>query len=349
MVDSAFKFQFDGTPVKCEQFGDGHINKSYKVETDCGRLYVLQKINSVAFHDVPGLMANAIAVCEHITRKGGFALHFIKALSGEYYYIDGDGEYWRSYEFVNDSVALQSPRNPEDFYLSAVAFGEFQNLLNDFPADTLVETIPNFHNTPDRYKKFHDVLERDPVGRAAGVKEEIDFYLQRESEAGRLIAMLESGELPLRVTHNDTKINNVLFNDTTFKPICVIDLDTVMPGLSAYDFGDSIRFGASTAAEDEKDLSKVSMDLELFRMYARGFIGSCPKLTDNERSVLALGSKLMTLECGMRFLADYIDGDNYFSISREEHNLDRARTHIKLVSDMESKWDEMEKIIAEES
>lgn len=342
-------FNYDGKTTYCELFGDGHINRSYLVKTDAGKEYVLQRISSSAFKDVPGLMNNAISVSKHIASKGGCSLNFITSSDGKYYYIDNEGEYWRTYEFVHNSICIQGSVTPEDFYQSAIAFGEFQNQLSDFPAETLVETIPNFHNTPHRYTQFHEILEKDPLGRAKDVKEEIAFYLERESEADLLIEKLYHGELPLKVTHNDTKINNVLFDATTKKAICVIDLDTVMPGLVAFDFGDAIRFGASTAAEDEPDISKVSLDLNMYRQFAKGFLHACPMLTDSERSVLTLGSKLMTLECGMRFLADYIDGDNYFHIARETHNLDRSRTQIKLVKDIESNWQRMEQIISEEA
>ena len=348
MEHAAFHFNIVGTPVKCERYGSGHINGTYLVTTDSGRRYILQRVSSVAFHDIPGLMSNIIRVTQHIAAVTGTknsTLHFLPSDSGEYYYTDEDGEIWRCYEYV-DAICIQLPESPDDFYQSAIAFGTFQSQLSDFPAGTLTETIPDFHNTPDRYQKFRDALERDALGRVKDVKREIDFYLSREEAGGTLQRMREAGTLPLRVTHNDTKLNNVLLDRVTRKAVCVIDLDTVMPGLSAYDFGDSIRFGASTASEDEKDLSRVSMDLNLFRIYARGFLAACPGLTADERSALPLGAKIMTLECGLRFLTDYLDGDRYFSIERPEHNLDRTRTQMKLVEDMEEKWGEMERSIA---
>ena len=230
---------------------------------------------------------------------------------------------------------------------SALAFGRFQSLLAGFPADTLFETIPEFHNTINRYRLFKETLAKDPVGRLAGVKAEVDFLLEREELAGTLQRMRESGELPLRVTHNDTKLNNVLLDQETRKSLCVLDLDTVMPGLSLYDYGDSIRFGAATAAEDEKDLSKMTMDLEMFAAYTRGYMEACPTLTDKEVEMMPMGALLMTLECGLRFLTDYIDGDHYFRIAYPEHNLDRARTQLKLVADMQNKWEVMNRIVAE--
>jgi Ser/Thr protein kinase RdoA (MazF antagonist) len=242
---------------------------------------------------------------------------------GKSFYTDETGHY-RLYEFVEGTICLQSAESPEDFYQSAVGFGRFQKLLSAFPAETLHEAIPNFHNTIDRYRIFHETLEKDPMGRAKDVEKEISFVLAHEEEAGTLQRMRLSGELPL----------------------CVIDLDTVMPGLSLYDFGDSIRFGAATAAEDEKDLSKMTIDLELFRIFTEGFLTSCD-LTEREIELLPLGAKIMTLECGVRFLTDYLDGDHYFAVHREGHNLDRCRTQFKLVSEMERKWTEMADIVAQ--
>ncbi|HIR27793.1 MAG TPA: phosphotransferase, partial [Candidatus Choladousia intestinigallinarum] len=237
----------------------------------------------------------------------------------------------------------------EDFYQSAVAFGHFEEELKDFPISQLYEVIPDFHNTPNRYRIFHEVLKKDVKNRAVQVEKEIRFVLEREKEMGLLQSLREAGELPVRVTHNDTKLNNILFDAETRKALCVIDLDTVMPGLSLYDYGDSIRFGAATAAEDEKDLSKVEMDLGKFRIYTRGFVTACPGLTDREIKLLPMGAKTMTLECGLRFLTDYLDGDQYFAIHYEDQNLDRCRTQLKLVSDMEKKWEQMERIVREES
>ena len=247
-----------------------------------------------------------------------------------------------------ENFCLQAAEQPSDFYESAVAFGRFQHMLSDFPAHTLFETIPEFHNTINRYRLFKEVLAKDPCGRLAGVKADIDFLLEREELGCTLQRLRESGELPLRVTHNDTKLNNVLLDAKTRKALCVIDLDTVMPGSSLYDYGDSIRFGAATAAEDEQDLSKMELDIHMFRVFTRGLIKACPGLTQKELEYMPLGAKIMTMECGIRFLTDYLDGDNYFAIHRDGHNLDRARTQFKLVADMEAKWDEMQKIVKEE-
>lgn len=349
MEEAVFHFLLDGKPVSCQRYGCGHINRTYLVKTDAGRRYIFQRINSLVFPDIKGLMENIAAVTGFLAARveePRGSLRLVPALDGAWVWVDGEGESWRVYDFIEDSLCLQQPERPEDLYESAVAFGCFQNQLSDFPADTLHETIKDFHNTPDRYRKFHLALEADALGRAAGVREEIDFALKREAAAGALQALREDGSLPLRVTHNDTKLNNVMLDAKTRKALCVIDLDTVMPGLAAYDFGDSIRFGAATAAEDEKNLDKMGLDMSLYETYARGYLHSCRSLTALEKETLPLGAKLMTLECGLRFLTDYLEGDRYFAIARPEHNLDRARTQFRLVADMEKKWDGMRALIA---
>lgn len=346
------QFPLDGTPVSCERYGCGHINSTYLTVTDGNHRYILQKINSHIFKDVHALMENIVSVTAYLRQQQPDprrVLTIVNTKGGKAYSSAEDGSYWRVYEFVEDSICLQQPETAEDFYQSAAAFGQFQQQLKDFPAATLHETIPNFHNTVDRYRIFHETLAADPMGRAASVQKEIDFLLAREQEAGTLVGLLNEGKLPLRVTHNDTKLNNVILDKTTRTPLCVIDLDTVMPGLSAYDFGDSIRFGAATAAEDERNLSKMELDLDLFRTYTRGFLKACPGLTELEKQMLPMGAKLMTLEVGLRFLTDYIDGDHYFAVHREGHNLDRCRTQLKLVADMEHKWDAMAQIVKEEA
>ena len=342
-------FTFEGKTVSSEKYGSGHINSTFLVVTDTGRRYILQKINNNIFSDVAGLMNNITLVTEHLKKKleaPRRVLTVIPTVEGKSF-AEIDGEYWRAYDFVEDSLCLQLPENNDDFYESAVAFGSFGQALSDFPIEKLVEVIPDFHNTPSRFKKFHEVLKKDPLGRAALVQEEIQFCLDREEEMGTLQRLRDAKVLPDRVTHNDTKLNNVLLDKNTRKSLCVIDLDTVMPGLCLYDYGDSIRFGASTALEDEKDLSKVSMSLDLFKIYTKGFVSALPNLTKEEKENLPLGAKTMTFECGMRFLTDYLDGDHYFAVHREGHNLDRARTQFKLVSDMESKWEEMNKVVME--
>ena len=343
-------FCLDAEPVSCERYGCGHINVTYLVVTESGRRYILQKINNNIFKDVPGLMGNIAAVTKYLRKiisdpRG--VLTLVPTTDGGDYLQHEDGSFWRVYDFVEQSICLQAPESADDFYQSAVAFGAFQQQLKDFPAETLCEVIPNFHNTMDRYRIFKEALAADVCGRAASVKAEIDFALAREQEAGTLVNMLAEGKLPLRVTHNDTKLNNVMLDEATRKPLCVIDLDTTMPGLSLYDFGDSIRFGAATAAEDEKDLDKMVMDINLFKTYTKGFLSACPGLTENERDMLPMGAKLMTLECGVRFLTDYLSGDTYFRTHYEGQNLDRCRTQFKLVADMEGKWEDMKRIVKE--
>ena len=349
MSDILKAFKFEGETVSKESYGSGHINSTFLVVTNTGKRYILQKINNKIFPDVEGLMNNITLVTEHLKKKytePRRVLNLIKTIDDKSF-AEVDGEYWRAYDFVEDSLCLQLPENNDDFYESAVAFGSFGEALSDFPVEKLVEVIPDFHNTPSRFKKFHEVLEKDPLGRAALVQEEIKFCLDREEEMGTLQRLRDDKVLPDRVTHNDTKLNNVLLDKNTRKNLCVIDLDTVMPGLCLYDYGDSIRFGASTALEDEKDLSKVSMSLDLFKIYTKGFVSALPNLTKEEKENLPLGAKTMTFECGMRFLTDYLDGDHYFAVHREGHNLDRARTQFKLVADMESKWEEMKKVVME--
>lgn len=350
LLDILRGFQLDAEPVSCAPYGCGHINATYLAVTASGRRYILQKINHHTFRDVAGLMENITAVTEFLRTKTDdprSVLTLVRTHEGASYLHAQEG-YWRVYNFVEDTLCLQLPETDEDFYQSAVGFGTFQQLLADFPAEKLHETIPNFHNTPDRYRAFLDVLNRDPMGRAAQVQPEIDFALARQAEMAALQAALTAGELPLRVTHNDTKLNNVLLDAKTRKALCVIDLDTVMPGSSLYDFGDSIRFGAATAAEDEQDLSKMELSLERFRAFTRGYIRACPNLTQKEVELLPLGAKVMTMECGVRFLTDYLDGDHYFAVHRSGQNLDRARTQFKLAADMEKKWSDMQKIVAEE-
>ena len=351
MLAVLHSFRMDGEPVSCEPYGSGHIKVTYLVVTQSGRRYILQMINHHTFRDVAGLMENISSVTEHLRRKSGDprrALTLVPTTSGARY-LCVQGEYWRMYNFVEDTICLQLPETDEDFYQSAVGFGTFQRMLADFPAANLHETIPNFHNTPDRFRAFIETVERDPMHLAKNVQPEIKFALDRQAEMATIQNALAVGELPLRVTHNDTKLNNVLLDAATRQALCVIDLDTVMPGSSLFDFGDSIRFGAATAAEDEQDLSKVEMSLERFRVFTRGYVRSCPGLTAKELELLPLGAKTMTMECGIRFLADYLDGDHYFAIHRDGQNLDRCRTQFKLVADMEKKWAEMQKIVKEET
>lgn len=352
------RFAIEGRLIEQKPYGNGHINDTFLLvyETDDGRQrqYILQRMNHSIFKNPQQLMENVVRVTEYlrsvILTQGGDpdreTLNVVKTTDGASYYQDGNLNYWRIFLYVERTVCLDKVESPKDFYDSGVAFGNFQRMLADFPAKDLHETIPNFHNTPSRFRDFQRAVREDKMGRAALAREEIAFALAREKDTAVLTDLLEEGMLPLRVTHNDTKLNNILFDEETREALCIIDLDTVMPGLSHYDFGDSIRFGASTGAEDEKDLSKVSLDLNLFEAFTRGFLEGCGgSLTDKEIETLPMGAKLMTYECGIRFLADFLEGDVYFRVHRENHNLDRARTQFKLVADMEEKWEQMAAIV----
>lgn len=348
------KFQMEGKAKSAVGYGSGHINDTFLVEGE--KPYILQRMNRGIFTHPEEVMENILGVTsflkEKIEKAGGDSsretLNVILTEDGKSFYRDEAGEYWRMYHLVEDAVSFDRVESEQDFYESAVAFGNFQQLLSDYPAETLHETIPGFHDTAARYKTFLKAVEEDCCGRAARVQEEIAFFKEREEVSQILGRMQTEGKLPLRVTHNDTKLNNIMMDKRTRKGICVIDLDTVMPGLSVNDFGDSIRFGASTADEDERDLSKVSCDLHLFELYVKGFLKGCGgRLTETEIKMLPMGAKVMTYECGMRFLTDYLQGDVYFKIHREGQNLDRARTQMKLVADMEEKWSRMEQIVAE--
>ena len=347
------QFRLAGTPVQWARYGNGHINETYKVDTDAPHAYILQKINRRVFPDVAGLMRNIAAVTEYLRRENPDprrVLTIVPTVRGATYYVDADGEAWRVYEFVTDSLCLNRPETESDLRQSGVAFGTFQNQLANFPAETLIEVLPGFHDTPRRFQQLREAIRNDAAGRAGEVQEEIGQYLSYEKDAGELKNLLLSGDLPLRVTHNDTKLNNVMLDAKTRTPLCVIDLDTVMPGLVAHDFGDSIRFGAARSREDEQDLSKVGTSLSLFRAYAGGFLSACGKrLTPLEKETLPIGAKLMTLECGVRFLADYLNGDVYFRVARPSQNLYRARAHIRMVQDIQANLDAMRRIVAEEA
>lgn len=343
----AAHFRLVGEISDVRSYGNGHINETHLVTTT-KRRYILQRINHTIFRDVPALMENIGAVSAWLTARDSDPRHVltpVRTTDGALYALI-DGAFFRVYDFIEDSICLESARSAADFEMSARAFGDFQHSLSAFPAKTLHETIPHFHDTPDRVRLLKEAIARDPQNRAASVQPEIAFALAREADAQLMTGMLVRGELPLRVTHNDTKLNNVLLDKKTRAPLCVIDLDTVMPGLAGNDFGDSIRFGASTASEDEPDLSKVHFSMPLFAAYARGYLAACgERLTQAEIQTLPNGAMLMTYECGVRFLTDHILGDTYFRIHRPNQNLDRCRTQFKLVSDMEAAHGEMEKVI----
>ena len=334
-------------------YGNGHINDTYLVQTGSAK-YILQRINHNVFKKPEQVMANIVLVTEHLQKKiiekGGNpvreTLKFLKTVDGQDYYKTENGNYFRMYIYVDDVSTYQMAEKPEHLYNAARTFGRFQNDLADFPADTLGETIPNFHNTKARFENLRLAIQEDVKGRKNEVGSEIQFALQREKELGVIVDAIEAGEIPLRVTHNDTKINNILFDHQTDEGICVIDLDTVMPGSVLYDFGESIRTGASTALEDETNLDKVECSLALFEAFTQGFLEELGSgMTEKEIALLPFAVKLMTYENGIRFLTDYLSGDVYFKIHRPKHNLDRCRMQFKLVEDIESKMERMKEIV----
>ena len=335
-----------------EGYGNGHINDTYLCEA--APRVILQRINKKVFKNPDEVMENIYNVTEHLKKKiaknGGNpdreTLNVIRTNDGKNYYKLDDENYFRMYKFVEDSVSFDTVENPVQLYHAGTAFGKFQNMLDDYPADKLYETIVDFHNTPERVKQLEAAISKNAAGRLVAVKDEVNFAIGYAKYASRITDEMAKGTVPLRVTHNDTKLNNVLFDKDTLEGVCVIDLDTVMPGSVLYDFGDALRFGASSGAEDETDLSKIWFDIEKFEQFAKGFLGETAKcLTEKEIELLPMSALLMTYECGIRFLADYLNGDIYFKVHREHHNLDRARTQFKLVKDIESKFDDMKKIV----
>ena len=351
------RFDFPGTLADLSEIQTGHINRTYKLtfrqEGGAEKAYILQNINTFAFRKPAELMENVLLVTEHLRNaliaRGedpeNRVLRVILTKDGAPMLTDDAGKTWRAYDFINHAVSVDQVDNPAQFREIGRAFGEFQRMLADFPIEKLHDTIPDFHDTVKRLEHFERAVSEDCAGRAAEVQAEIAFCRARSDEMGRIVAMIGAGEIPLRVTHNDTKINNVMLDADTRKALCVIDLDTVMAGSSLYDFGDAIRFGANTAAEDERDLSKVSLDLNLYEQYVRGFLTAAgDSLVPAEVECMPLSAKLMTLECGMRFLTDYIDGDVYFRVAYPDHNLDRCHTQFSLVADMERKFEEMKEI-----
>ena len=351
-------FEFGGAVRHAERFGEGHINDTFCLSvspwTGSSRRYILQRVNRYVFPDPEPMMENIQRVTHYlrgvIAREGGDpareTLTLMRAMDGRPWIRDTLGDLWRMYLFIEGTVSTDMPDTPEVFASAAEAFGRFQRQLGGFNAATLHPTLPDFHNTPARLQQLTNAIGADPLGRRAQVGPEIAFCLSRAPQTDALLRELEAGNVPLRVTHNDTKIDNVLLDEKTGRGVCVIDLDTVMPGLSAWDFGDAVRSGTSTAAEDETDLSRVTFSLPMFSAYVGGYLrGLGGELTRREVELLPLGAKLMTLECGMRFLADHLSGDRYFHIHREGHNLDRARTQLRLVECMEENWDAMMDIV----
>ena len=339
--------------TKIEPYGNGHINDTYCLIEP---RYILQRINTDIFKHPHELMENIENVTsflrEKIKKNGGDpqreTLTVIKTVDGKNYYQYDENNVFRMYSFVENTKSIENSKTPEDLYEAGVGFGRFQRMLSDYPADTLHESIKDFHHTPKRVEALKLAIREDKAGRAASVEAEISFALEQAVWADQVVKGIEDGSIPLRVTHNDTKINNILFDQETGKAVCVIDLDTVMPGSMLYDFGDALRMGGSTGAEDETDLSKVWFDETAFEAFAKGYLSELKDdLTETELELLPFSVKLMTYECGIRFLTDYLNGDTYFKIHREHHNLERARNQFKLVADIAGKEERLSAMIKE--
>lgn len=343
------KFDID---TNIQPYGNGHINDTYLCET--APRFILQRLNTNVFENPAQVMNNIVNVTRFLSKKleenGGNpaseTLTIIFTKDGKSYYKADDKNYFRMYLFIENSISYDLVENPIQLYYAGRAFGRFQAMLNGFPADSLYETIKDFHNTPERVKQLEQAIENNSAGRLEYAKKEIEFARKFSKYASRITDKMKDGSVPLRVTHNDTKLNNILFDKDNNEKSCVIDLDTVMPGSALFDFGDALRFGASSGAEDETDLDKIWFDLEKFEQFAKGFLSQTADcLTETEIELLALSALILTYECGIRFLADYLNGDTYFKIHRENHNLDRCRTQFKLAADIEKKLPEMTKII----
>jgi Ser/Thr protein kinase RdoA (MazF antagonist) len=351
-------FQFVGDLRRASPYGIGHIHDTFAAWFEGSgtttRRYILQRINHNVFRDPEGLMENVCKVTAHLRRKildagrhpERHTLNLIPTVEGGAYHKASNGHYWRAYVFIEGARTYEVAESLKQVYHAGAAFGSFQELLADFPAGSLHEKIPDFHDTPKRFQAFIRALDSDRMNRAAGVQTEIDFVLERASKLSLLVDLLAQGQLPERVTHNDTKFNNVMIDDETGEAVCVIDLDTVMPGLAPYDFGDAVRAAANTAPEDEEDLSRVAFDFQVYEHLTQGYLDAARGLlTDLEIECLPYSAWLMTLEVGLRFLTDHLDGDVYFRVLGQDHNLHRCRTQFKLVQDMEGQFEQMAQVI----
>ena len=351
------RFSIGGEYSHFEILQSGHINETYKVyfiRNGEVKDYILQRVNTYVFKNPIAMMENVANVTEYIRAKikatgisaKRFVLHYQKATDGKYYTILPNGEFWRCCRFIDDSISLLEAHNLTVAEESGKAFGKFQNYLSDYPVKDLHIVIPHFHNTVNRYSIFKEAIGNDFAGRKALIGEEIERYLKLEELATSLYKLQKAGELPLRVTHNDTKTSNVLFDAKTLEHLSVIDLDTVMPGLTACDFGDAIRIVGCTCGEDETDLDKINVDMEKYEAFTKGFVETVKDmLTEKEVDTLALGAFAMTVECGVRFLTDYLDGDKYFRVHYDQQNLDRARCHLVFAERMLEKLEEMQQIV----
>jgi aminoglycoside phosphotransferase (APT) family kinase protein len=346
------QFQIYGEFLHAEPYGSGHINDTYCALFDQAGTqvrYILQRINHSIFKNPVALMENVQRVTAHLAGKLGetpdasrSVLTLVPARDDRAWHCDENGNYWRAYLFIEKARTYDAAQSPQQAFEAAKAFGQFQKLLADLPGPRLHETIPDFHHTPKRFARLEQAVAADAMNRARLARPEIEFALRHRADTSVLI---EAG-LPERVTHNDTKINNVMLDDQTGQGICVIDLDTVMPGLALYDFGDMVRTATSPAKEDEQDLSKVRMQLPMFEALVRGYLASAGSfLTTAEKQHLGFSGKLITLEIGIRFLTDFIEGDTYFKVHRDGHNLDRCRTQFRLVESIEQQEDAMNRLV----
>ena len=349
-------FQAEGTYDSGNPYGSGHINDTFLVTTreNDAKDYIVQRINHRIFKNVPNLQDNILRVTTHLRKKleqipgsnpDREILTLIPSVENKPYYKDSKGNFWRIYIFIDNNRSYDRVENPSQAFEGGKAFGRFQYLISDLKGEPLFETIPDFHNMETRLNTFFNTVEKDTLNRVNLAIQQIKFVEDRAREMAKILQLGNEGRIPERITHNDTKFNNVLL-DKHDKGLCVIDLDTVMPGYIHYDFGDSIRTSTNTGNEDEKDLSKVEMDIKLFEAYSKGFLGETKSfLTPVEINNLAFSGKMMTFIIGLRFLTDYIDGDNYFKIHHEHHNLQRARAQFKLVSSMERQFSQMQNAI----
>ncbi|MEG1862877.1 MAG: phosphotransferase [Oscillospiraceae bacterium] len=358
LIKALWAYDLGGEIISATPYGSGHINDTFlvsvRVTSQKTSRFILQKINTSVFKRPTEVMDNIVNVTEYLKKiiiengkdPNRHTLSVLKSKQGNNCFFDSHGGVWRCMKFIEGTKCLQKAQTPLQFYSAAKSFGYFMWQLKDYPAHTLFETIKDFHNTPVRFMDFEKALCADKLNRVKFAVNEIDFILKRKSHCNYLTDKVKNGLLPLRLTHNDTKLNNLLIDENTGEGVCVIDLDTIMPGLSVNDFGDAIRFGANTAQEDERDLSLVRFDLEMFEAYTKGYLEAAgAALTLEEKHCLVFGAKLMSLECAIRFLTDFLQGDTYFKVDREYQNLDRARTQLKLVQEMENVWDKMEAIV----
>ncbi|MDO5027694.1 MAG: aminoglycoside phosphotransferase family protein [Bacillota bacterium] len=351
------QFSFPGQLIEIEINKQGHINDTYVLsfsKDDQVQRYIFQRVNKGVFQQPEALMENIVGVTKHLRKKieeiqgdpHRQVLQVLPTKDQTAYYIDSKGDFWRSYNFIEDSLSLDQAQSPEDLFQTGLAFGNFQRQLADYPVKNLHQSIADFHNTEKRLENFLRAMKEDPLKRRDQILDEADFILKRADFCKTFMDLERKKAVPLRVTHNDTKLNNILLDKTTRKALCIVDLDTIMPGLAMNDFGDAIRSGASKALEDEVDLDKVALDLDLYEHFTRGFLqGTGKSLEDLEIYHLRTGAKMMTLENGIRFLTDYLEGDSYFKIAYADHNLDRGRNQLKLVADMENKWQQMLEIV----